>query len=77
MSKSRERASSAAVNKQNGCTEEALAFDWAKFQSAFLITFPMLKSKLAGQKCPPLFLEYAPTSTPLKAVLGWDGTHVV
>lgn len=55
VSKSQERVSSGAVNKQNGCTEEALAFDWAKLQLVFCIMFPMLESKLAGKKCPPLF----------------------
>lgn len=57
VSKSQERVSSAAVNKENGSAEAALAFDWAKLQLVFLIMFPMLKSKLAGKtkKCPPLF----------------------
>lgn len=57
--------------------KKALAFDWAKFQLVFLIVFPMLESKLAGKKCPPLLLELAPTFSSLKAVLGWDGTHLV
>ena len=73
VSKSRERVSSAAVNKENGCTEEALACDWAKFQSAFLIMFPMLKSKLACKKRPPLFgtctrIHLSQSS----AWVGWD-----
>lgn len=68
VSKSLEGISVAAVDKENGCTEEALTSD--EVSVSILIVFPMLKFKLAGKKI-NFILEDALTSQ-----LGWDGTHV-
>lgn len=70
VSKSSEGMSVAAVNKENGCAEEALTSD--KVSVSILIMFPIIKFKLAGKKKKVNFiLEDALTSQ-----LGWDGSHI-